>query len=219
MQRAQRRAAILAAATGNPVKPVVIGVYAREECRQAANEHDVTVIILPEYKSLQADLNKSTPTSTPPSNRLSRTIAYSRNSASERPRYAGNPLSKNSTSRSRVKISILAASWRTISYCILLTGRVRKETIRPAALVCFICDEVVKATSALTPEKIEAARLRFGRVVIPIAAISMIASAAGTTARTTADIMQYNVYFGQHLPSARRTHKSRERCRRLRQRH
>ncbi len=47
-RRARRRADTLATASGQPVQATVIGVYALDECRQAASEHGVTVITLPE---------------------------------------------------------------------------------------------------------------------------------------------------------------------------
>ncbi len=47
-RRARRRADTLATASGQPVQAAVIGVYALDECRQAASEHGVTVITLPE---------------------------------------------------------------------------------------------------------------------------------------------------------------------------
>ena len=48
VERAHRRASILAAATGRPVQTAIIGVYALATCQPAADEHDVTIIILPE---------------------------------------------------------------------------------------------------------------------------------------------------------------------------
>ena len=48
VERAHRRASILAAATGRRVQTAIIGVYALAACQPAADEHDVTIIILPE---------------------------------------------------------------------------------------------------------------------------------------------------------------------------